>query len=199
MFPAESPVRADYTYVAVLDDASTAAVRDIQTKLLGVLGHSPYMDHWVPHVTVCFGNQLSEKELSEMRDRLAPIAQAQKPIRITFDSVVVQEKEVAGETYYAVKLKVALNGELEELSLKIAAIARDYSVPFDVFTGDHYHVGLGRYQVANINEEPLKNLIAIETLPQPVLTSFSIFHSMLNEPKPERATEVSRLEFGGAV
>jgi 2'-5' RNA ligase len=191
--------RSDYTYIAVLDDVSTAAVRDVQAKLAQVLGHSAYMDEWVPHVTVCFGNMLSEKELSEVRDRLAHIASVQKPIQISFSSVMIQKRQIVDDTFFSVRLKVAVNGELEELSLKIAEVARDYQVPFDVFTTDHFHVGLGRYKVENINEEPLRELIAIETLPQPIISSFSIFLSLQNNPKPASATEFFRLEFGQPI
>ena len=188
-------MKKDYTYIVLFDEVTTRVVRDIQAKLSGVFGFSEYPKQWQPHITVSFGNLLTDEELSEVRKELQGIAQDFSPFQLKFNNYQINQREINGNSFFSLRLKLAPNPELDVFSERVREVAKNFETPFDVFTKDHYHVGLGRYARSDLDDEKIKEIITIDTLPEVIIRSFSIFHSMENTPKPEKATEIERFNF----
>jgi 2'-5' RNA ligase len=186
----------DYTYVCLLDEKTTQQIHAIQDSLAAEFGHSDFTDHWNPHVTISFGNLLSQEEESAVIAKCAEIAEETSPFTIHIHNVVIAKKEVQGFTYYALRLKVAPSDTLDMLSKKVTTMAHKYEVPFDAFSEDHYHVGLGRYSSPTLSQEKIDQIISLENFSDITVNSFSLFYSMFNTPTPPRAQEIQTFQFG---
>ncbi len=96
-----------------------------------------------------------------------------------------------GNVFYSLRLTIKENTVLDLLSKDVTDLARKYEVEFDKFTADHFYVALARYET-ELDEEKVKSVIgSLEDLPQPTISSFSIFYSLLNDPKPDKAKEIA--------
>ncbi|MCX6736205.1 MAG: hypothetical protein NTZ13_03930 [Candidatus Parcubacteria bacterium] len=184
-----------YTYISFLDEATTHTIQKIQEKLNKEFGYSKYTDEWPPHLTVCFGNMLSKEEVAEVIKECEIVSPRHKPIQIQFEHVAITKREIQGEIFYSLRLKIKQNKDLERLSDDVSFIAEKYQIPFDAFTNDHYHVGLGRYSTQDLDEQKVSEIIDLRRIIGTVITSFSLFYSIVNEPKPEKAIEVARFLF----
>ncbi len=185
----------DYTYILLLDSVSTGQIRNIQNRLAEKLGHSEYMDQWVPHITVSHGNILLESEVRPVLDKLKEVLHDQRPFDLQIEGVVIQEKTVKEESYVAIRLKLVSTPELNELSSKVVAVSESWEVPIDVFTHDHFHIGLGRYKAGVFNEQEVYDLVSDFKEIRLIAKKVSLFYSMMNDPKPEKAYEVGAIEF----
>ncbi len=187
-------MKNDYTYIALLDENTSGIIREIQAKLEEKLGISEYSYQWTPHITVSFGNLLDIEELDliikEINESISDI----KSFAVKFDGVSFIKKEVQGSIYYSLRLKVAPNIDIDNLSEKIKNIASKYEVPFDAFSSDHFHLGLGRYNISEVDTDLVNNIISIEKLENAFVSSIAINYSMMNVPKPEKAKEVFNLK-----
>ncbi len=188
-------MKNDYTYIVLLDKDSAEVVRNIQKKLTESFGPSEYIDQWLPHSTISFSNLLSEDELEEFKNECTKIASDHHTFKIRFEKVSLIKKEIRGNVFYSLRLNIEKNDALESLSNDMVELARKYEVPLDKFTADHGYVALARY-TEELDEEKIKSIIGhIENLPQPTISSFSIFYSMLNDPKPDKAKEIATFNF----
>jgi 2'-5' RNA ligase len=184
----------DYTYIALLDPATDALVKTIQEKLIAKIGYSDYMGQWPPHATLSFGNTLTTEDLIQVEEELKVILNGQVPVAFHIAGLVTHEKTVEGESYCAVRLKISPSSEIDELSQKIISVAQKYKIPFDVFTNDHYHIGLGRYQSSQLVDIDLNELLPAADEVSGFFDTIAVYYGMINDPKPEKAYEVARIK-----
>lgn len=188
-------MKKDFTYISLLDEAATQAILEIQKGLDDVFGHSDYADQWPPHTTISFGNQLDENEIKAVEEACEEIAKSTTSFHVNFEEAAIVAREIQGEKFFSLRLKISKNEELEKLTEKVISLAKKFEVPFDVFTGNGYHVTLGRYSIPNLDQEKLSEIITLDRLPKPLINSFSLFYSMQNIPKPEKSVLVKTFYF----
>jgi len=187
-------MKKDYTYIVLLNEESTSFVRGIQKKLSDKFGASEYQFQWPPHITVSFGNALDEKELEQVKNSLESIFRGQKAFQFDIEIISSKKKEVQEETFTSIRLKVKDNKELKSVSEKVTNIAQKHEIPFDAFSEDHFHLGLGRYKNIEIHENDLKSIIDLDKFPELTISNVAVFFSMVNEPKPEKALNVFQID-----
>jgi hypothetical protein len=107
---------------------------------------------------------------------------------------VVLEKTILGKTFTTIRLKVQSTIPLNELSNKVQMMARKYEVPIDIFSDDHFHIGLGRYE-SQIDEKVIKSIVDTETIILLTVEKLGVYYSMFNEPKPEKAIKIAAYPF----
>ncbi|MDB4984332.1 MAG: hypothetical protein JWM20_511 [Patescibacteria group bacterium] len=185
----------DYTYIALFDQASTDAVLGFQDEIRKVLGHSAYTDQWVPHTTVSFGNSLSQEEVEQVGIELADVFKDQKSFKIRIAAVHMRERMVDGRKVGALRLKLSPNADLDALSEKVVSIAKKYEVPFDVFSENHFHIGLGRYELEGLENVNVEEIIHLDPNLEITVTSVALYFSMENDPKPDKASETASISF----
>lgn len=190
-------MKSDFTYICLLAPEVAQVIRDIQNRMGEKFGYPESAKQWEPHVTVSFGSQLTEEEQVSLQEACAELAKNQKPVRISYQGVEIAHKTVQDETFYAVRLKVVPNPELEMFSEKLGQIVKQYEVPFDAFTTDHFHTGMGRYQDVGFDEATVSEFVDLSKMPEIWLTSFSLFYSLFNTPKPDKAKEAMTWQFEG--
>ncbi len=181
-------MKSDYTYIGLFTPPTAARIVKLQNKIAEHCGRSPYMDQFPPHVTLSFGNLLSDLELEEVKSHCSKIASSFSG-GISFASeIIFKEKTEQGKTFTSVRMKLGSTLQFNEISRKVVEMAKKYEVPVDFFTEDHFHVGLGRYE-GSIDKPLISKLIEEEGMLVISIKKLAIYYSMLNEPKPEKAIE----------
>jgi 2'-5' RNA ligase len=189
-------IKKDYAYVALLDPKTSQVIKEIQSRLKKVCGNSEYEGQWPPHTTISFGNLLSSNELVEVKKNFNNIAQSHKPFNIYFEKISIIKKVVQKNKYYYITFKIKKNKYLDALSREVMKVAQKHDIPFDKFTKYRFHVTIGKYAVSDLSKRKLLEIIGNKnTIQKAMISSFSIFYSTFNNPRPKNATEVDRFDF----
>jgi len=173
----EGLLKESCVYITIAEGKLKKEIDIIQSKMRDIIGDVPYFSQWPPHMTLSYGNNLSEEELNLVNKRLDSIASNTKSFPIIFDKeIVFITKNIGNIKFYGIKLKILPNENLNNISKKIINIADNFEAPIKGFFKSEFHLTI--LTTPDISDEMFEKLKAQSSswkITSPaIINSFSI-------------------------
>jgi hypothetical protein len=85
-------MKKDYVYIGIPEDKDISSVLMLQDYLRDTYSIEEYANTWSPHITICYGNMLSEDEAAKINLALCEITSRHIPMDLVLEEAIVKHK-----------------------------------------------------------------------------------------------------------
>ena len=89
-------MKKDYVYIGIPEDKDISSVLMLQDYLRNTYSIEEYANTWSPHISICYGNMLTEAEAATINIALSEINSRHLPLELALEEAVFKHKK----TYY---------------------------------------------------------------------------------------------------